>query len=85
MIIDKLEQNINDAGEHRITFTLNIDGTDYQMTGFLNNQATKFEFAKNEVTYLACFIEENITPAIRQDIKAQKIADLEKQLKALKG
>lgn len=81
----KFEQSVNNAGDHRVTFVINVEGDHYEMVGFLNSACTKFEFAKNEVSHLSNFIEERVVPYMKESLKDARIAELEKQLKALKG
>lgn len=79
----------NDGEYRNITLTIDIEGYKITVDGWLKNDGSKFKLTKNMDYYLS----KNITSIINNNLneldvcnqeKAQKIADLEKQLVELK-
>lgn len=85
MKILKIQQNINNQEESRVTLKITIEGQEYKLEGFSNKECTAFELAKNEPSYLVDFLEKLIAPVIKQALKDDEIQALEARLIELKS
>lgn len=85
MQIVRLEQNINNQGEHRVVFVMTIDGEVYEFTGFVDKTCKRFEFAKNELSWFEREVGKIIGKLVANTIKDNEVTALRERLKELEG
>lgn len=79
-----LKRELCSSGDVKVIFTVNIEGVEHELTGFVCKNGT-FEFAKNECYYLQSDIGASVLKQYSKEARAARIKVLETELNQLKG